>query len=721
MARWTTITLLAAAVLLIVGAVVLAPTLIVPRLVTPRIVSSLDAVEATCTCDTGFDRVTYGWARGLVIRSFTAERSSAPGEGQPTFDVEIDSVAVAIGPLQGLRLLRSMDSLALPSGTVPRDPRDLAPWLAPTLNSLDQSRLSLPAVSVFGVDAMVSIDGQRGIMSDGEASMAARSPDSPLAVDGAGRVRIERAFRPVIDARGAGALIVTPENASIDVTVSSAAIDLGDAFQADAETAMSLRLAPGEPYAYSIDFSLSDGAINAPSLATDPITGLAVDYDAAGTFDPSVSSGPVYTAGGAAAERYVARGLLTTERGELTLNGITLELRPRLLGIVRETDSGPEGPVQLQREPTSETVRELLSVDRYLDVVLRLPPTPAEAIRASLPEPILGPLADARMRGTVGWSLDLHVPLHQVSRMSWTAEVPRQGFGVDQLSWDTNVYKLNGGFVASVTDPLVEYDRDILIPAMRLPALEWTSDLSEFRVSSVRRWREADAELASLVAASPPRIVDGATTGQGAETDSTYRYVRLEDMSKWVPRAILTAEDGDFFYYHGVNFYTLPRALERNLIAGEIQFGASTISMQLVKMLFLDAGRVVARKLQEVFLVHLMESVVPVSKERILEMYINLAEFGPRVYGIADAAWYYFRKSPAALSAGEAVWLASILPSPKRYHQYYEAGAISPGWFERMKGYFTIMLERERMSPQEYADAILAAPAFAYAATGATE
>jgi membrane peptidoglycan carboxypeptidase len=185
-------------------------------------------------------------------------------------------------------------------------------------------------------------------------------------------------------------------------------------------------------------------------------------------------------------------------------------------------------------------------------------------------------------------------------------------------------------------------------------------------------------------------------------------------MSRWIPRAVLTAEDGDFFYYQGVNFYTLPRALERNLLAGEIQFGASTLSMQLVKMLFLDAGRIISRKLQEVFLVHLMENVVPVAKERILELYINLAEFGPGVFGIADAAWYYFRASPADLTAGQAVWLASILPSPKRYHQYYEAGGISPGWFERMKGYFAIMVERGRMTPEEYADAAVAPPRFVY-------
>ena len=134
--------------------------------------------------------------------------------------------------------------------------------------------------------------------------------------------------------------------------------------------------------------------------------------------------------------------------------------------------------------------------------------------------------------------------------------------------------------------------------------------------------------------------------------------------------------------------------------------------MQVVKMLFLDQQRLVSRKLQEAFLVYLMEQQVPVAKARILEIYVNIAEFGPGVFGIADAARYYFGKSAAELSAGEATWLASILPSPKRYHQYYESGFISAGWFERMKSYFDIMLERGRMTEAEYEAAIRRPPAF---------
>ena len=130
-------------------------------------------------------------------------------------------------------------------------------------------------------------------------------------------------------------------------------------------------------------------------------------------------------------------------------------------------------------------------------------------------------------------------------------------------------------------------------------------------------------------------------------------------------------------------------------------------------MLFLDQERVFSRKLQELFLVYLMEHQVPVSKERILELYLNVAEFGPGVSGIYDASRYYFDKDPRNLTAGEATWLASILPSPKTYHQHFEDGWIDDNWFARMIGLYDVMLERGRMTQEEHAAAIAHRPEFA--------
>ncbi len=724
MERWSRILILAGAIVLLAGAGALTLTVLVPRVVNSRIREELPRLQSACDCEIDYSLVRYGMRRGVSVIGL---RVQSAGEERPSFQLQADRLRLTLGPVRALRLYRAIGGIALPSDRVPSDPRELSSWIEPTLASLDTLAITLPEVTLESVQGTANTRSQRLTIEQGQFTLDSRAPAEAVTVHGTVRAAVERVGREdegraALGAGGQleGLLSVSVEESRLAGTLSEAEIAFGDPLSGRLSGRINLVLRPSTPYAFEGDLALSGGRVFAPALATSAIEDLELAYNFSGTLDPRISSAPVILAGSPPLARAGARGLLQFHRGELVINGLSVEFLPRLLGIVRDETIGPDiTEVRLPREPTTDLVRRLLSIDRYLDLVVRLDSTDAERVRSALPEAILGPLAGMRLRGRVGWELDLHVPLHQVSSMSWTSTVPREEFGVDQLSWDTNVYKLNGAFLAGVGDPATR--TNALIPAMRLPSSMWTSELSEFRPWTVERWREADAELAGAVAASPPAIVRDGETPEPLEMNPAYRYVRLERMSRWVPRAILTAEDGDFFYHHGVNFYTLPRALERNLIAGEIQFGASTISMQLVKMLFLDAGRVVSRKLQEVFLVHLMESVVPVAKERILELYINLAEFGPGVYGIADASWYYFRKNPSQLTAGEAVWIASVLPSPRRYHQYYAAGAISPGWFERMKGYFAIMLERERMTAEEYADAIIAPPRFAYATPSQSE
>ncbi len=377
------------------------------------------------------------------------------------------------------------------------------------------------------------------------------------------------------------------------------------------------------------------------------------------------------------------------DRGDLVLNDVSLSVVP--------TYDASEGSVR---------------------VAVSLPKTPVDDLLEAAPMALLGPLETLAADGTFAWELDLHVPLDAVSGMTWISEPRLDGFGVRRIEERVNPFKLNGAFVHVIEDEHVEYRRAVRIPPARLPGSEWALAHSEQTALQVSVRRNRQAETRRRVAARPPLVVgrdDALERGPEAEPglpDPTYRYVRLDAISPWVVRAVLTAEDGDFFFHPGVNSYSLGRAIERNLEAGEVLLGASTISMQLAKMLFLDDRRVLARKLQEAFLVYLMEHEVPVSKERILELYLNIAEFGPGVYGIADAAHYYFRKHPRGLNAGEATWLASILPSPKRFHAYYDAGGISDGWFVRMKSIFDVMLARGRMTEAEHRTAVAARPRF---------
>lgn len=139
-------------------------------------------------------------------------------------------------------------------------------------------------------------------------------------------------------------------------------------------------------------------------------------------------------------------------------------------------------------------------------------------------------------------------------------------------------------------------------------------------------------------------------------------WVPLEAVSPNVVRAVMLSEDGRFCQHHGIDYDALQDAIER---AGDgAARGASTISMQVVKNLFLLPSKSYLRKAIEVPLTLLLELVWP--KWRIMEVYLNIAEWGPGVFGVEAASRYHFNKSAARLSAGEAARLAVALPNPIR-------------------------------------------------------
>ncbi|MBL0173129.1 MAG: monofunctional biosynthetic peptidoglycan transglycosylase [Gemmatimonadaceae bacterium] len=129
-------------------------------------------------------------------------------------------------------------------------------------------------------------------------------------------------------------------------------------------------------------------------------------------------------------------------------------------------------------------------------------------------------------------------------------------------------------------------------------------------------------------------------------------------------RAVLASEDDRFYLHHGIDFVEIDKALERRRRGGKLR-GASTLTQQVAKNLFLWNGRSYVRKGLELYLTVWLELLL--SKERILDLYLNLAEWGPSVYGAEAAAKLHFGKSAASLSRDEAARLAAILPSPKRW------------------------------------------------------
>jgi monofunctional glycosyltransferase len=138
-------------------------------------------------------------------------------------------------------------------------------------------------------------------------------------------------------------------------------------------------------------------------------------------------------------------------------------------------------------------------------------------------------------------------------------------------------------------------------------------------------------------------------------------------ISEHLKRAVIAAEDAKFLDHEGFDWEAITKAIQKNESRGKVVAGASTITQQLAKNLFLSGSRSWLRKGQEAAITWMMERTL--SKRRILEIYLNVAEWGEGVFGAEAAARYHFGVSAAALTPEQAAWLAAILPSPKRYER----------------------------------------------------
>ncbi len=152
-----------------------------------------------------------------------------------------------------------------------------------------------------------------------------------------------------------------------------------------------------------------------------------------------------------------------------------------------------------------------------------------------------------------------------------------------------------------------------------------------------------------------------------------YTWVPIEAISSNTVYAVMAGEDQKFLNHYGFDFDALLRALQHDVKTNSLSVWWSTISQQTAKNLFLWPGRSIARKVIESYFTVLLE--LWRSKERILEVYLNIVEFGDWIYGIDQAAHYYFDTSADKLTKSQASLLAAILPNP-RYYQYHLRGYV---------------------------------------------
>ncbi len=170
------------------------------------------------------------------------------------------------------------------------------------------------------------------------------------------------------------------------------------------------------------------------------------------------------------------------------------------------------------------------------------------------------------------------------------------------------------------------------------------------------------------------------------------------ELSPFLESAVLVCEDGRFLSHDGIDQAAIRSSIIANLKAGRFQRGASTVTMQLAKNLYLRREKTLARKAQEAVLTMLLEQQL--RKPDILALYFNVIEYGPGLYGIGPAAKFYFNTTPEDLSVGEAFFLVSILPNPKASH-FDKQGHLSPYWSSSLKRLMTIAHQRHRLTDEE--------------------
>jgi len=237
------------------------------------------------------------------------------------------------------------------------------------------------------------------------------------------------------------------------------------------------------------------------------------------------------------------------------------------------------------------------------------PEFPARDLFASLPPALFTTLQGITVNGNLSWFLDFEVDLSQPDSLKFATDLVRHQFTVTSYG-SSNLTRINDPF---------EYT-----------AYEQGVPVSTFMV--------------------------------GPENPD---FRPIDRISPYLRSAVLTSEDGSFYLHRGFLADAFRESIITNIKERRFARGGSTISMQLVKNVFLNRNKTIARKLEEALIVWLIENQGLSTKDRMFEVYLNIIEWGPRVYGANAAAHFYFNKDAARLTLAESIFLASIIPRPK--------------------------------------------------------
>jgi hypothetical protein len=263
------------------------------------------------------------------------------------------------------------------------------------------------------------------------------------------------------------------------------------------------------------------------------------------------------------------------------------------------------------------------------------PQFPAQDLFSSFPEGLFTNLDGLRVKGNLSWYLDFFVDLDNPDSLRFETSLDRHQFSVISYG-NADLTKINGPFLYTA------YDHDVPVRTF---------------------------------------IV-------GPENPD---FRPLDRISHYLEAAVLTSEDGGFYQHRGFLPDAFRESIITNIKEGRFARGGSTISMQLVKNVFLSRNKTIARKLEEALIVWLIENQGLTSKERLFEVYLNLIEWGPLIYGANEASRYYFNKDASKLTLAEAIFMSSIIPRPKWFkYSFDENGHLR----ESNAGFYKLVSEK---------------------------
>lgn len=180
-------------------------------------------------------------------------------------------------------------------------------------------------------------------------------------------------------------------------------------------------------------------------------------------------------------------------------------------------------------------------------------------------------------------------------------------------------------------------------------------------------------------------------------------YVQLRSISQHMQQSVILTEDSNFWNHNGFDWEAIQASAEANLESGKYLRGGSTITQQLAKNMFLTRDKTLARKALEAVITYRIEKTL--TKKEILERYLNVVQFGKNLFGIKNAAHFYFSKSPAQLSVAESAFLAMLLPSPEKYSRSFFIKSLTPFANKRMQRIVSDMYRYQRIDELDYEEA----------------